>query len=96
MTIGYVDEVNGEGAEEIAGFTPTRRELIQLVKYWYGRYLDKDWFWFVSGQTGSTEIRLQPFAMRRIDRAEAVIGEKAVHKAIKEVRDEFKATVNAR
>ncbi len=94
--IGYVDEVNGEGAEEIAGFTPTRRELIQLVKYWYGRYLDKDWFWFVSGQTGSTEIRLQPFAMRRIDRAEALIGEKAVNKAIKEVRDEFKATVNAR
>ena len=48
--IGYVGEVNGEGAEEIAGFTPTRHELIQLVKYWYGRYLDKSWFWFVTGR----------------------------------------------
>jgi len=30
----YVDEVNGVGAEEIAGYVPTRHELVQIVKYW--------------------------------------------------------------
>ena len=34
ILIGYVDEVNGPGSEEVSGFVPTRHELIQLVKYW--------------------------------------------------------------
>lgn len=94
--IGYVDEVNGEGAEEVTGFKPTRHELLQLVKYWYGRLLDINWSYFVYAQTGSTEIRLGPFAQRRVNRAAAVIGEDAVGKAIEEVRNDFKAKVDAR
>ena len=96
FVVGYVEEVNGAGAEEIVGYTPTRHELIQLVKYWHGRLLDLQWFVFLYGQTGSDWIRLQNFAERRIGRAATAIGEGAVNQAIKEVRDEFKAKVDAR
>jgi hypothetical protein len=94
FVVGYVEEVNGAGAKEIAGYIPTRHELIQLVKYWYGQFLDLEWSFFTTGQTGSYEIRLGPFAERRINRAATAIGEGAVKQAIKEVRDEFKAKVD--
>jgi hypothetical protein len=34
FSIGYVEEVNGTGAQEVQEFLPTRHELLQLVKYW--------------------------------------------------------------
>ena len=91
--VGYVNEVNGPGAEEIAGYVPTQHELVQLVKYWYRRTLDDSWSFFLDGCTGSTEWRVAEFANRRFERAEAVIGAEAVVEAIKEVRGEFKAEV---
>ncbi len=90
----YVDEVNGAGAEEVAGYVPTRHELVQLVKYWYGRLLDDDWFRFLYGGPDSREFRIARFGPRRIRRAAAAIGEEAINQTIKEVREEFKAKVN--
>lgn len=55
LIIGCVDEVNGRGAEEVTGFVSTRHELIVLVKYWAGRMLDDEYFYFLYAQTGSTE-----------------------------------------
>ena len=46
---GYVPEVNGHGAEEIAGFVPTRHELLLLVKHWYRTQLHNAWYIFVCG-----------------------------------------------
>lgn len=41
---GFVDEVNGPGAEEFPAFVPTRNELLQLVKYWAKIAVDIDYF----------------------------------------------------
>lgn len=94
FVVGYVDEVNGPSAVEIVGYAPTRHELVQLVKYWYGRVLYDYWSFFVTSQTGTSEFRLRCFAERRINRAAAAIGQEAVDQAVKDVRDKFKAMVN--
>ena len=94
LVIGYVDRVNGRGAEEIEGFTPTRDELIQLVKYWYEVLLDNRYFYFLYGQTGSQEIRENSFAQARIARLETALGRKDIDKAIAEMEAEFSKNLN--
>jgi len=91
--VGYVDEVNGPEAAEVAAYVPTRHEVVELVKYWYRRVLDNSWFFFVCGGTGSSEWRLKAFAGRRFDRAEAAIGKEAVDAAIQDAREEFRRDV---
>lgn len=89
LTIGLVDEVAGEGATEVPEFVPTRHELLQLVKYWERRYLELEHFFFWSGQSGSTDIRVKPYANRRIARIAKLIGDEDVSRAIDEVWSEF-------
>jgi hypothetical protein len=93
--IGHVDEVNGSGALEIPAFVPTRGELLQLVRYWYERILDIQWFWYMYGQTGSMEIRLEPFAHRRISRIADLIGQKAVDEVVEKTTEEFRKGIDA-
>lgn len=88
--IGALDEVNGEGGIEVPDFVPTRNELLQLVKYWERVTLEIEYFWFLYQQTGSTDIRMRPFALRRINRIADVLGEEAVKQAIEEVYEEFR------
>jgi hypothetical protein len=87
--IGCVDEVNGKGGEEVPAFVPTKHELIELAKYWWKEVLDLDFCWFLYQCTGSTEIRLRPFAIRRIDRIADAVGADEVNKAIRDVTDEY-------
>jgi len=94
--IGYVDEVNGTGAEEVDSFTPTRHELIQLAKYWENERLGICWFEFVTGQYGSTETRLKYFARDRIESIGDAIGEADICKALDEVDEKFRSEVGER
>ena len=94
VLIGCVPEVNGAEAVEVGGYVPTRHEVMQLVKYWYLRLLDNDWFSFIYGGEGSSEIRVNGFACQRIDRAAAAIGQEAVDGAIAEAREEFRVKIN--
>jgi hypothetical protein len=89
IVIGCVDEVNGPGSVEVPGYPTTRHELIQLVKYWATVRIDLDFSYFVDGQTGSSEIRLGPFAGRRIARIAEAIGQEEIAKAVNEAYDEF-------
>ena len=89
--IGAVYEVNGKGAVEVPSFAPTRHELFQLAKYWIERELDIRFSWFIYDQTGSTEIRVRPFARRRTERIAQVLGEEAIAEAKKHVADELGA-----
>ncbi len=89
VSIGYVDEVNGAGAVEIPSFVPTRHELIQLVKYWATQEIDCQFFWFACATIGSSEMRIEPFAARRIVRIAKLLGEDEVEKAVKQAHDEF-------
>ncbi len=88
--IGALDEVNGEGGIEVPDFVPTRNELLQLVKYWVQVAVEVNYAWFLYQVTGSVEIRMQPFAVRRIDRIVDVLGEEAVKQAVEEAYEEFR------
>lgn len=74
VVIGWVDEVNGEGAEELAAFVPTRHELRQLYKFWARQATEIDVDCFLYKQTGSTELRLRPYADRRVGRITDLLG----------------------
>ena len=89
ITVGYVDQVNGPGARVIDGFLPTQHELIQLAKYWTKVAVEIEFDWFLFQGTGSTDIRLQPFAWRRVSRITRVLGHEEVGKAVEEAYDEF-------
>ena len=91
-----MDEVNGPGAEEIWGFTPTHHELIQIVKYWTEVWLDLDYFMFLHSQTGSDWLRKSHFAHRRVGRIAEILGADEVKKNIDEVYAEFGKTGNKR
>lgn len=89
LVIGYVDEVNGTGASEVADFVPTRHELIQLVRYWAQTLLDNRWWYFSVGQDGSTEWRERQFARLRLSRLVCVLGDPEVDRIVDRVWDEF-------
>ena len=89
VVIGSVDEVNGPGATEIPDFVPTRHELLQLLNFWVKEALDYEYFKFLYAQTGSTELRLIPYAWRRINRIGELLGEERAKKAVEEAYAEF-------
>ena len=76
--IGYVDEVNGAGAEEITRFVPTRYELTAIASNWMHVQLDEQYFYFRYQQAGSDSSRRIAFAGRRIERLADVLGRQAV------------------
>jgi len=94
--IGYVDEVNGNSAAEVSGFVPTRHELIQLVEYWERKALEIEWFWFVSGQVGSSDTRQQAFARCRINRIWDLLEKEEIQQAIDRVYAEVGKDVDPR
>jgi len=77
--------------EEEPSYVPTREEVFQLVKHWYGHILDGDLCFFFCGVTNP---KPKAYYWSRIGRADAAIGKEAVDAAIKEVREEFKARFN--
>lgn len=89
ILIGCIDEVNGAGAKEIPEFVPTYHELVQLAKHWERIWLDNMFFMYWSSQTGSSELRLEAFARRRLNRIAEAIGDCVVGNAINEVDEEF-------
>ena len=89
FVIGQVDQVNGAGAEELP-FMPTRHELLELVKYWVREILNVQYFWFLYAGTGSTEMRVESFAWRRIKRIAELLGDDAVKGAFDEAEGEFR------
>jgi hypothetical protein len=94
--IGGVDEVNGTGALEASGFVPTRHELAVIAEYWLRELLDIEFFSFCFGQTGSRELRLCPFAARRLGRIESILGETVVEGIERKVYSEQRAKVDPR
>lgn len=93
---GFTDEVNGRGAEAIPTFHATRHELLQIVKYWQKALLDSQYFAFLYNTIGSRDLRLRPFAYKRISRIAELVGEEAVTEAVREAESEFAKTVDSR
>ena len=95
VCIGFVDNVNGYGAREVAGFIPTQAELVELAKYWEYTFLSRAYFVFSTRQIGSTDLRLSPFAERRVTRIIDLVGVDAAE-GVQQVRDDFASRVGAR
>jgi hypothetical protein len=93
--IGCVDEVNGQGAQEVSGYPLTRHELLILVRHWYEADLDNDIFCFLHQCSGSREIRIGPYASRRLARIKAILGEDAVQKVVDQVLAEMRKDLGA-
>jgi hypothetical protein len=92
--LGHVDEVNGQGAEEVPDFVPTRHELIELAKYWAREELEIKWSLFLYGSLCTSEALVGSFTCRRMDRIAAVLGVDEFDQAIDEVYVRFQAEHN--
>ena len=68
FAIGVVNGVNDMGSELVDEFIPTRYELSILAQHYAERIWEINHFWEAHGQSGSYEIRMGPFATRRLDR----------------------------
>src|SRR4029453_13058818 len=90
FVVGYVPEVNGSEACEVPEFVPTKHELIQITKYWFQRLLNIRFWYFATGQSGSSEWREAAYARRRIDRTAEILPEQELNQAIEEVEHDFK------
>ena len=75
----------GDEVIEVPGYTPNRRELIQIVKYWAKEAVEI-WYWeFVTETWDSLSAEASTFARHRIDPIRGLLGEKAVNEAIDEM-----------
>jgi hypothetical protein len=84
--IGFVDEVNGPGAVECAGYRPTHHELRVLAEHWAQQALCTEVFYFLYAQTGGTESRLLAYAGRRCDRIADILGQEPMNEVLASVR----------
>ena len=65
--------IHGEGAEEIAGFVPTRYELRQLYKFWARQVIENTIQKFLY-QSSSREWRIDYLAYGRLGRIGELLG----------------------
>jgi hypothetical protein len=86
IIMGCVWEVNGPGSEAFEGYSPTRAELLILARHWYEEYLSTATFCFFHATSGSSEIRSMEYALRRVERIDALIGGEAVKEVIEQLR----------
>ena len=90
---GYVEAIHGEGGHECDEYRPTRYELQQLARYWATVALDINLDFFLYGQTGSTAIRMRPYAEIRLQRLAEVLGDQAIEKMRAEADEEARRRV---
>ena len=76
-TIGYVDDINGEGAH-LVNWTPTRAELRVLGLHYLERYWSIQHAFAAEGTSGSTEWRESVFCQKRFMSIADALGEEAV------------------
>jgi hypothetical protein len=79
--IGFVEEVHGEKGRPVPEYIPTRHELEVLVEHWVLQVVDLERWWAESDTVGSDEIRLHWYALDRLDKLAALLGEGAIDDA---------------
>ena len=72
----------GDETKEVPGYTPTRCELIQIVKYWADKVLRNERFEFVTESWCPVSAEMKIFARRRIESIRELLGKEAVKQAI--------------
>lgn len=85
-TIGYDDDIHGDGGTAVADYEPTKHELSIVARHWIRELLEIDIFWFLS-TTGSWEIRTRSYEIGRLARIADAIGEDAVNEIVRQEED---------
>jgi hypothetical protein len=80
----------------VNGFTPSRYELIEIVKYWHKQRIEIEWHEFVYFGGGLLDGSVVDFAENRIEQIRQVIGDDDVNKAMSDVEAEFSKTLDPR
>ena len=83
LIIGSVDAINGQDGEELK-FPVTRHELYALAEYWWTERIDRDFWFFLYQQTGSSEWRWSVYIARRLNRLGLILGDEAMDKAFED------------
>lgn len=87
FAIGYDEDIHGAGGTAVADFEPTKHELSIVARHWIRELLEINIFWFLYSTTGSREIRIGPYASRRLDRIADAIGDDAVNEIDRQEKD---------
>jgi hypothetical protein len=87
-------DIRDPGAAEVPAYIPTKYEITELVKHWYGRFLSDLWQYFNTSVASSSGMRLKRYADYRMGLAEKAIGFDAVEEAVQEVLEELREKVN--
>ncbi len=76
FVIGFVDEIHGHGGDSFQAEL-TRNELNEVAKY-YAQLIKMIELEFKTGNSGSTEIRLHPYAYERLTYLQQFLGEEEI------------------
>jgi len=71
---------------EVPEFIPTREELLEITKYWYGEYLSDQWLWFFCSVSSAGP---SAYLWGRIARIGELLGKEEVGKALDQAFEEF-------
>jgi hypothetical protein len=96
MALGYVDACNGSEAQTRPAYVPTRRELLELAKYWLTVIMEFHTDFFLLGLTGSIESRTAAFAGCRLSDIESVLGSDAMQAVAERVEGKFRERLGDR
>jgi hypothetical protein len=77
FVIGYVDDINGEGAQ-LVNWKPTRAELRVLGLHYLERYYSNERWCVESETSGSTEWRESVFCSQRFQSIAGALGQDTV------------------
>ena len=75
----------------MAGFVPTRHELLLLAKEWARVAIDIEYVGFLDDSYGSCDCRLQTYGWRRVDRIAGLVGSSEIKAVIEEVKEDFRS-----
>ncbi len=89
LAIGMVPGVNDAGATLVENFAPTRYELEVLANHYLEEVRAIEFDGEFLGSSGSYEIRMRPFAYRRLDAIWQVLGEESFKKAIAPMEEKW-------
>ena len=79
---GGISGVNDQSASLVENFKPTLYELEVLARHYLKEAKEIEFYWRFLGDSGSYEIRMHPFACRRLATLESFLGAERFHEAI--------------
>lgn len=78
-----------EQTDEVPNFVSTRKELLQIVRYWVKELLELEFVHFRLQISGGVEMLFRAFVEKRIARIANLLGDDAVNQAKEEAYQEF-------